>query len=272
MKTRKQAGLIIKYNILPEAENYNNYYNDNIYMEANSMIIFYNIEVLNQKLLQDVFMGKITINKAHELKLSMTKKKNKNLTVLLICAAVFALSIYFGLSYETYQFADSVMFLFFGGMFISSITAIFRINGLAIALRYLSALRRCHPGSVTTTSINKLLKLNRIDKKLLEQIESYKFTDAEARGLRNIAEDTRALNIKFTIFALFMGALMSVLFIPPREFWSFGPQDLWDTLYESSMSFLPKLLTAVLGVSIIIRLVFVGINIKYIKVIKKHYH
>ena len=104
--------------------------------------MYYSVEVINKDLFNAILQGKITNEEAQTLKNSMTAKRKSHIIVIAICAAVFAITAFFGVNYDTFKFPDSVMIGLVIALFIAVFVAIFQINSFSIAQKYLSALKK----------------------------------------------------------------------------------------------------------------------------------
>jgi len=159
---------------------------------------FLSAESVKPELLQSVHMGEISQRDANELQERMESKRLRSLFWLGFCVIVFASTLAFVFWEKYLHFDDDiVMILIIGGLCVPILTAVFQISKFVIAQTYLSALKRGRPGSVTNA--HPLYNLNKINNRLLEKISARKFTDAEARGLLNIANAARSVNKRFLI-------------------------------------------------------------------------
>ena len=169
------------------------------------------IETIAPEFLQAVYMGQINPRHAQELRARMESKRKWSLLLLGACVIIFASTVAF-VFLEKYLYFDdgTAVILVIGGLGVSFLAAIFQINNLVIALTYLRALKHSRPGSVS--NVHPLYNLDVIDQQLLEKISVREFTDAEARGLLNIANDARAdnkrafiLGVVFFVIGIFAG-------------------------------------------------------------------
>ena len=196
-------------------------------------------ESVDEELLQSVHMGEISRRDADELQARMKSKRIMSLLVLCICAAVFALCAVSALwgQYLGFDF-DNNVFLWLGALSVSILLGFYKLNNFFVARTYLMALRNSHPGSVTNK--HPLYCMIAIDEQLLEKISARKFTEAEARGLLNIANASRASNKRFRILAVVIIAVTAfVFFYNPMGFMDVGfmPVLLMITFFCSGFSF-----------------------------------
>jgi len=131
---------------------------------------------------------------------------------------------------------DSNVFLWLGALSVLILLGFYKLNNFFVARTYLMALRHSRPGSV----INKHPPycMIAIDEQLLEKISARKFTEAEARGLLNIANASRAYNKRFRILSVVIVAVTVFVFF-------YNPMGFMD------VGFMPVLLMILLGINVL---------------------
>ena len=182
------------------------------------MIFMPEFENIDEELLQSVHMGEISQRDADELQSRMKGKLIISMVVMGTCAAVLALctvSAYWGFDF------DNNVFLWLGALTVSILLGFYKLNNFYIARTYLNALKYSRPGSVAGK--HPLYCFIAMEQELLDKISARKFTEAEARGLLNIANATYASNKRFRILSTAIIVVMVfVFFYDPMEFMNYG--------------------------------------------------
>jgi hypothetical protein len=198
-------------------------------------MVIIKIERINEELLQDIYLGQISVGEAKTLKAVMEDKRKIGMILLGICAAVCVCSIALFLLHDVFLFNDGVMICLICGIMSPIIFGPLAGNGLSIAMIYLSALRKSEPGTAEY-AIKEALNLNKTDKALLERISSHHYSTAHAKGILHMAEAVRLTHIRYTIFSSIMTMAAAVLAL-------FAPS-LIMSLEGESESFLRNLMLA----------------------------
>ncbi|MDR0570274.1 MAG: hypothetical protein LBG71_03510 [Clostridiales Family XIII bacterium] len=169
--------------------------------------VFITYERVNPRFLQNVLMGRVTPQEAREMEARMTEKRDRYLRTLIICAAIAAVGLLLMPLAVRLGLPGELEALPVAAVFASVFFALVRIVSLVNAVTYLRALRRCRPGSLDSSAAERLYKIN---KQLIAEISAGRFSAAEARGIRNIAEFARAEDMKWAVFGLVAAVVLAI--------------------------------------------------------------
>jgi len=219
---------------------------------------FFIVETIKPEFLQSVHMGQISQREAGDLQAGMESKRKWSLAVLGVCVMIFALVALFTYRNRFVDVEEAVLMI--AGIGVSVITAIFQINKFFIARTYLRALKHSRPGSVTNE--HPLYNLDKIDQQLLDKISARKFSDAEARGLLNIANAARSGNKQALMLAAALVAIAAFVLYGPMELMPF---------FGESMAFFPMFVLVGAGLGFLMRFSRLRKNAQYISALQAKY-
>jgi len=223
------------------------------------------VETINPEFLQSVHMGQISQHDADDLQAGMESKRKWSLLLLGACVIIFASTVAFAFWEKYLHFDDGTnMILIIGGLCLSFLVAVFQINKFYIAQTYLSALKRSRPGSVSVTNEHPLYNMDKIDQQLLDKISARKFTDAEARGLLNIANAARAGNKQMLMLGVALILAAVIFAIAVFHPMGFGIDD-------GFMSFFSVFMLAGTSFGFIVRFSRLSKNAQYISALQAKY-
>jgi len=224
---------------------------------------FFIVETIKPEFLQSVHMGQISQRDANDLQAGMESKRKWSLLLLGACVIIFASTLAFAF-WEKYLYFDdgTNMILIIGGFCLSFLMAVFQINKFYIAQTYLSALKHSRPGSVTNK--HPLYNMDKLDQQLLDKISARKFTDAEARGLLNIANAARVGNKQVLMLAAALILAAVIFAIAVFHPMGFGIDDEF-------LSFFSVFMLAGSSFGFIVRFLRLGKNAQYISALRAKY-
>jgi len=230
--------------------------------------IFYETEGVNKDFLRDILMGNISDKDVREFKMQMVGKRKTCLITMLVCAVFFAAGLCFiFLTPSTYEPPVSVFaLLMIFGFLLPGVVAAITSSSLAVSQKYLSALKRCHPGGIITSTSYRKYNFIKKDDDLLKGIADYRFSVDEARGFLNIAKDACSTHIKFVVVLVTMA--VAAYFVLSLVFMGITGDN------ESAgqfMSGIPIFTAAFFGLFAVVYLLFALSVRKYIRAINSSY-